>query len=105
MIDEKFQSGKETALLIADIIVRESPSSDKELQSKELSILTAKATAQAFSLSPILASSEVCFLETATMMLLLESQQLSHRKYKRKVNFSPKLLDYSGVRLFVLIYS
>jgi hypothetical protein len=74
MIDEKFQSEKEAALLIADIIVRESPSSDEELQSKELSILTAKATAKAFSLSPILASSEV---------LLLESQQLSHRKYKR----------------------
>jgi hypothetical protein len=43
MIDEKFQSEKEVALLIADIIVRESPSSDKELQSKELSILTAKS--------------------------------------------------------------
>ena len=62
MIDEKFQSEKEAALLIADIIVRESPSSDEELQS-ELSILTAKATAKAFSLSPILASSEVLLLE------------------------------------------
>jgi hypothetical protein len=39
--------------------------------------LTAKATAKAFSLPPILESSEVCFLETATTMLLLESQKLT----------------------------
>jgi hypothetical protein len=49
MIDEKFQSEKEAALLIADIIVRDSPSSDKELQSKELSILKARAAAKAFT--------------------------------------------------------